>query len=567
MTAARHAVWAVGLVVVALAVPVISASPDTTYAGTSRSLLLAETAAAVALLVVGAIEAGGRRWSLLAVLGSLWLVPELAGGFRAAGGVRTLADAASWLVAAVATAFLLQATITEGRSRARLTAAALAGGAVAAAARLLLVDPFLDPRCWRTCDPNPWLVASVSGAGPWLTRAGLAVMAATAVVAVAAVPSDRAARRPARVVIPGLVAVGALLVAQGLRPVVTEDAGSSPYVALFVVAQGAALALAATVTLDRYRAWRLGVELTKLARGLRGSPAAGSLAAVLGRAVGDPTLDIQYWAEQRAAFVDADGSPVEPLAPGRASTAVARRGRTVARLVHAPTVDGDRLNGALGAAWRLSLENEALHAALLAELRELEASRARIVERAAAERRLLERNLHDGAQQRVVALSLLVRMLCRHAAGGEGGLAARAETLTRAALEELRRVARGIYPAVLADAGLAGALLDLAQTSTDVVVAVDHVPQKRYQGTVESTAYLVVAAALTDARTRAAGELTVSVAERAGQLTLDVLDDAPPAPTHRADELQDQVHALSGVLQVRRGQGGAHVRVELPCGS
>src|SRR5205814_7347913 len=135
----------------------------------------------------------------------------------------------------------------------------------------------------------------------------------------------------------------------------------------------------------------------------------------------------------------------------------------------------------------------------------------------------LERNLHDGAQQCVVSLSLLLNLVrSRARKGAELDLAVRAEALTRSTLEELRRVARGIYPAVLSDDGLAGAVLDLAESSTDVAIRVRQVPAGRYNGTVETTAYLVVAAAAADARSRSATTLSVSATDRDGVLVVDI---------------------------------------------
>ncbi len=195
-------------------------------------------------------------------------------------------------------------------------------------------------------------------------------------------------------------------------------------------------------------------------------------------------------------------------------------------------------------------------------------SRARIVERAENERRHLERNLHDGAQQRVVSLSLLLRMLRNRApAGTAAALAVRAEALAKATLEELRRVARGIYPAVLADAGLAGAVLDLAESSTDVAIRVGQIPNARYKGTVETTAYLVIAAAIADARSRCATSLSVSALEHDYALVVDIYDDVRSGPSHGCTALVDQVGALGGRLFMEPQPPGTHVRLELPCGS
>jgi signal transduction histidine kinase len=236
--------------------------------------------------------------------------------------------------------------------------------------------------------------------------------------------------------------------------------------------------------------------------------------------------------------------------------------------VHSADLDGNRVDRAFGAALRLALENEQLRAATLAELLELRLSQVRILDRAAGERRRLERNLHDGAQQRLAALLLLTNMVrTRTADNGTLALSERAEVLTRTALEELRRVARGIYPAVLADSGLSGAVLDLAQSSDDVAVVVEGLPDTRLPGRVETTAFLVIVAALSDARARNATELVVSAVRNDTALHVDMSDDAPRVVAHPPDDLADQVGALCGVLNVKATATGTKLRLVLPCAS
>lgn len=567
MTLARHGVWLFGLVLVAATVPAVRESPGATYGGSDPWLLWVETGVAGSLLLVGAVDVFRHGRVGMSLLGALWLVPELAGWIYGDVAVRTGADAGARLLPAVAALLLLRTAPLPGRWARAITVAVLAGGVSSATARLLLVDPFLDPECWRTCDHNPLLLVQARDVGQWLDRGGLALLTAAAAVTVGSLLARGSRSVPLAAAGSGVF--GALCAAAVTRWWVPEAATSTTYVALFLLAQAAALATAVVVALEHHGEWRLRLRLTGLAAGLQSSPAPGALADALGRAVGDRHLRIDYWVPQRATFVDADGREVTgPPAGDSRVTLVARRDQRVARLIHSADVDGDRVDGALGAALRLSLENEQLRAATLAELHELQTSRARIVERAADERRRLERNLHDGAQQRVVALSLLVRMLRSRVGDGVSAVdAARAEVLTKAALGELRRIARGIYPAVLADAGLSGAVLDLAQSSTDVAVSVDRLPGVRYHGTVETTAFLVVDAALRDARARRATCLNVSVVQRGGVLVADLRDDAPPGHHHHADSLRDQVGALLGCLRFASHEGWTTVRLELPCAS
>jgi signal transduction histidine kinase len=574
MRAVRHVVWPAGLVLLAVAVAVVGDLHATTYGGSQPGLLWLETGAALVLLAAGTLEATAWSRAALQLTGLLWLVPELAGWVSAPAGLRTAADAVARLLPAVAVAALLG--VRPGRSRwtTPVLVVALASGVTAASVRLLFVDPFLDPACWRICDHNPLLVAGLADAGRWLERgaAGLTALAAAAAVMVTAAGKAGSASlaRRAPVVVAGAGLVVGLAAPGVLRWVIAERGVSPWYVATFIGAQLGATGLAAMLITGRYRQWRLSVRLSRLAGSLRSAPAPGALAEALGRAVGDPGLQTLYWAVERATFVDADGNLVANPSPagGRRITLVERHGQRLAALVHAAEIDGDRLDRALRPAMRLALENERLRAAALAELREVESSRARIVERAADERRRLERNLHDGAQQCVVSLSLLLHLLrARAPEGDELDLAVRAESLIKSTLEELRRVARGIYPAVLSDAGLAGAVLDLAESSTDVAIRVRQVPEGRYKGTVETTAYLVVAAAAADARSRSATTMSISAIDRDGMLVVDICDDGPPAPDGVTAHLADQVGALGGRVLVQPDPPGTRVRLELPCGS
>ncbi len=197
------------------------------------------------------------------------------------------------------------------------------------------------------------------------------------------------------------------------------------------------------------------------------TPAPGSLETALGRVVGDPDLRISYWLTDPARYVDAAGKAVPDPADGRGQTltAVVRDGRRVAVVSHSTALPD--LDTQLGPALRLGLENERLQAESLARLEELRASRARIVETGDAERLRLERDLHDGAQQDLVALSYEIRLaLATAEAGGEvrtKELLEQAMAEALAALDDLRELAHGIYPAVLATSGLGPALAGLGR--------------------------------------------------------------------------------------------------------
>ncbi len=210
-------------------------------------------------------------------------------------------------------------------------------------------------------------------------------------------------------------------------------------------------------------------------------------------------------------------------------TEVQRDGRRIAAIVHDPTLlDDPELVHAAGAAAALALENERLEAELRAKVEELRASRKRLVDVGLSQRRRLERDLHDGAQQRLVSLALTLR-LAREKVGWDPGDAERLLDRSREeleqALKELRELARGIHPAVLTDRGLGAAVEALAHRAP-LPVELGELPDQRFPEHVELAAYFVVSEALTNvAKYAAASRATVAVAQENGHLMVEVNDD------------------------------------------
>ena len=247
----------------------------------------------------------------------------------------------------------------------------------------------------------------------------------------------------------------------------------------------------------------------------------------------------------------------------------------VAALVHDPALLERRaLLTSAGAAARLALENERLQAELRAQVAELRVSRARIVSVGDDERRRLERDLHDGAQQRLLSLGLalqLARTRLGPETNGAAELLAEADEELRAALDELRDLARGIHPAVLTEHGLSAALQSLAERSRVPVTIVD-VPAERLPEPAEAAAYFLVSEALTNAAKYAqASQVRVSVTHRSECVLVDVSDDgiggADPSRGSGLRGLADRVHALDGELDLESPAGrGTHLHVEIPCG-
>ena len=231
------------------------------------------------------------------------------------------------------------------------------------------------------------------------------------------------------------------------------------------------------------------------------TPEPGRLSEALARALGDPSLELAYWLRDDT-FVDADGHAVSLPADGsgRVATAVERSGLRVAALIHDESLsDHPELVDGVVAAAGLALENERLQAQLRARLEDLRSSRARLVETADAERRRLERNLHDGAQQRLVALSMSLALAQRRFADDKATCELLEQTRSElaGALAELRELARGIHPAVLTERGL-GPALDALAGRAHVPVDVRELPGERLPAGVEAAAYYLVAEALTN---------------------------------------------------------------------
>jgi signal transduction histidine kinase len=307
---------------------------------------------------------------------------------------------------------------------------------------------------------------------------------------------------------------------------------------------------------------------------LRRDPAPAALGAALARALRDPSLALAYWLPEFESWADADGRPVDlgDATGDRAVTLVDHHGSSVAALVHDPSLrEEPGLLDSVAAAAAIALENVRLHVELRARLDELKASRARIVEAGDSERRRLERNLHDGAQQRLVGVALQLRLLrsrIRDDPAAAEELAAVAGEELGQSLDELRTLARGLHPAVL-EHGLAPALGALA-TRSSVPTSVECDIRGRLPEAVELAAYFVASEALTNvARYASATAATVRVRRRGRLAVIEIADDGVGG----ADEsrgtglrgLSDRVEALGGRLHVTSPRGaGTVVTAELP---
>jgi signal transduction histidine kinase len=337
------------------------------------------------------------------------------------------------------------------------------------------------------------------------------------------------------------------------------------YVYLFwwQVAGFIALPLALLAGMLRARLARAGVA--ELVLELERAPPQG-LRDALARALGDPTLEVALWLQERREYVDANGRPVALPEEGgaRTVTILDHDGEPVAAIVHEATlVDEPELLRVSGAAAGLALENARLQAEMREQLAEVQRSRARIVAAADEERRRIERDLHDGAQQRLVALALELRTAERRLGGASDPelerVLAEAVAELQAAVDELRELARGVHPAILTEDGLAAALESLS-SRTPLPVAVDACGE-RLPPQIEATAYFVACEALANVVEHAgASRAAVTAVRRSRWLVIEVEDDGVGgAHADRGSGLRglaDRVEALGGRLSVVSPEGG-----------
>ena len=282
----------------------------------------------------------------------------------------------------------------------------------------------------------------------------------------------------------------------------------------------------------------------------------------LGRALGDRSLVLGYWLSEEGRYVDDAGHAVELPQPGatRAVTPVSDGGEPLAVLVHDPAVLEDPpLVEAVTSAARIAVSNARLQAEVRARIAELSASRRRIVEAADAQRRRLERELRDGAEQRLTRVERLLVQAHEAADRRVGEQLSEIEDELRGARAELRDFARGIHPTALTEGRLGAALPELAGRAgipVELEISVRMVPPA-----VEAAVYFVCAEALANTAKHAeAASVTIRVSQSSGRLSLTVVDDgvggADPGKGSGLRGLVDRVEALGGQVSVRSPTGG-----------
>jgi signal transduction histidine kinase len=329
----------------------------------------------------------------------------------------------------------------------------------------------------------------------------------------------------------------------------------------------------ALFTISTVRARMAGGALGTAIVDLEPGASPGQLRDALARALGDSTLQLAFRQPGGVGYLDTMGRAVDADRPNPGRAVIPVPGSDGAVLVYEQGLELEpQLVRLMTAAAGMAMEHARLQAEVQAQLEQVRASRTRIVEAGDAERRRLERDLHDGAQQRLVTLSLALAMArARAVADPElGALIESASKEAREALTELRELARGIHPAVLTETGLAGAVQALAERSP-VATTIVAVPEERFPAAIEATVYFVVSEALANVAKHAAAEAaTVTIRRRSGRLVVQVSDDgaggARPEKGSGLRGLADRVASAGGALRVDSPPGcGTRLEAAIPC--
>ena len=439
---------------------------------------------------------------------------------------------------------------------------------------------FADSRKFfcRTCPANLLEVAREDAVTVGLLnfqRIGVVALALTGLGLM--VRRWRRASRPKRRAVMPVAVAGALATAVILATFLASVLGVTSGIPFNVVLYYATAAVSIAVLLVFLQRRMAQGAVAGLVVELGQPGQAADLRGTLSRALGDPSLTLAYWVPAQSRYVGTDGRPVALPEPGeaRACTVIERDGQPVAALIHDPALRyNPGLVDSVCAAAGLTLDNERLQAELRARLVELQASRARLVTTADEARRRIERDLHDGAQQQLVALRIslgLARQLVTSSPAEAAEVIVQTEGQAAAALEELRELARGIYPPLLADLGL-GAALEAQARKAALPVTVEASGAGRFPQEIEAAVYFSVLEALQNiAKYAQASAAQVTLGRDGPHLVFTVTDDGQgfdqattPMGTG-VHGMSDRLSALGGTLEITSAPGhGTRVTGRVP---
>jgi signal transduction histidine kinase len=558
---------------------VLATSDQVRFPVTTASLTVLAAWTFVAAGAVAWTSRPGNRVGPLMVIAGLLL---LAGSLSAAETSRAFTIGV--LLAPLSTAVFAHLLVAFPSGRLDSTSERVAVGLAYADATavqlvmLLFMDYRTAPGC--PCPRNALFIHRADGLHEALMTAQRALGLALVVWVIAIlVRRWRQASPPLRRSLGPVLSTGSVAAAlSGCALVLSElsDTAAGEVMGLAATAAIAFVPLGFLTGLLRSRLARAAVG--GLVTELGGPMPPGALTGALARALGDPSLELVYRRPDSEAYVDLAGEPVPVEESGhRAVSYVVRDGRRIAAVLYDPALrDNPHLVESACSAAGLAIDNERLQAELRARLADLRASRARLVDATEAERRRIERDLHDGTQQRLVAMGMTLGLLeARLRDSPEARpLVEEARQALGAALSELRDLTQGIYPTVLTERGLSAALEELCRRAaipTRLDIEPDEAHVARPPASVETAAYYVVSEALTNAAKHSgAAQARVTVERRDRRLVVRVADDgvggAGLAGGTGLRGLADRVEAVDGRLEVVSPPGhGTVLSVELPC--
>ena len=573
---ARGALWLVGLTVGLVTLRLALVEPG--FSALARSLLSAVLglAAGWSLIAVGLVSRRRQPGDLIAALlflaGLSWLAAELANpaiGSAVLFTVGLVVTAACPPLVAHAALAYPDSRLGGWGDRVAIASAYVTGFAWSGVLATLVRDPAAELCAF--CPANLLSIGADAATYDAVARLGLLLLiawsSAVVVLAIRRIARASSIRRMliGPIVVPGAVFIG-LIAVDALTRLAGATAADDFSFGLGILEAISLVAMSIGVAWPWIRARRTRTAMARLVVELGSSRVGGDVRDVLSRELADPDLEVAYPLTDGRS-IGRDGRPVDVRpASGRAVTPLVRGRDVVAILRHRRELldDPGRIDDVV-ASLRLPIEGERLRAELQARLDDLRASRVRIVEAADAERWRLERDLHDGAQQRLVGLAMALRILDREleARGSESSrrLVDQASEELRTGIAELRDLAHGIYPAALSDEGLAAALEALQEAST-IAIELGPLPPERLDPRVEATAYFIVAEIL---RNTAADKVRVAAARESDRLVVEIVQNGPVPDDLGA--LDDRVGALDGTLVIRTTPTSLSMRVEIPCAS
>jgi signal transduction histidine kinase len=427
-------------------------------------------------------------------------------------------------------------------------------------AHLLGYNPFADPGCFRTCEDVAPLLGGFLTTQTAVTMASLLTVVGAA-VATAAILAARTARTPRSLTGAVVVALGALAISAAMRLAGWGDDLAS--VTRFTPEPFAVALVGAVVCRIGFRTMRTRAAIDRLATQLPDPVAAL-------RQSGGAIRGVQFLIPDYGRWVDAAGQEVgDQPAPGT-DLVLSDASGPVLRLLLARRVDQGEVLAGLTPATRLALRNAQLAAVASARLDEVQASQQRVVATSDAERRRIERDLHDGAQQRLVSVAFHLRVALASADPATAAQLTSAETEVRDALARLRRLAHGIFPSALATEGLGAALDELVAASDVPATLTVHVNDVADAPAMAAYATVVAALDAVD-QPSAATRAHVSVVQDGAILTVRVEVTAGDGIVVAPDciDAADRVGALGGRLTIASPaqDGRMTVTAVIPCGS